>query len=134
MSVPEKELLAEIGKLQLFVWRTRKVRVLDVLSKDLTYEYQEILKRYDDHSNAKDVHLHVKGLLNTILVRLENDMKSLDRHFALYCTVHNGFITSVECNCGELTKYKVPLKLIDDFKCPKESSYEIKRRRIASRT
>jgi hypothetical protein len=29
-------------------------------------------------------------------------------------------ISEVTCSCGKTTRYIVPLKLLDDFKCPKD--------------
>ena len=128
----EKEILADIGKLQLFVWRTRNLRVISALPADLKLEHEEIMKKYAIRTISMDVHRQVNNLLRDILIATENDLKSLDRHTPIESTVKNGYITEVQCLCGKITKYKVPLRLISDFKCPKESHDEANRRRTSS--
>lgn len=31
----------------------------------------------------------------------------------------NGAVYKIECSCGEITNYKVPLRSVSDFECPK---------------
>lgn len=115
----ETQTLMDIGKLYLFVWRTRSIGYNETLPRDLGYEYDAICRQYNK-TPVGDPHTHVNRILKTILRKLEGDMKSLDRHVPVSHVVHKGYITAVECSCGETTKYKVPLKIIEDFNCPKE--------------
>lgn len=119
MSYDERALLSEVGKLYLFIWRTRSILSTEPLPRDLIAEYQQILDAYDLPLH-RDPHTQINRLVKTILKRMEADMKTLNRHLPIMHTVSKGFITAVECSCGEVTKYKVPLKVIADFNCPKE--------------
>ncbi len=118
MSMTEKDILADIGKLSYFLWRTQGQRYGE-FSDDLKFEYEHIAKHYK-LSVVSFPHSQIKRFLKSIYARLNNDQKSLERHWPIECTAYKGVITSIKCGCGELTKYQVPLKLISDFQCPKE--------------
>lgn len=118
MSGVEKEILADIGKLALFVRRSTGMKSTE-LSPDLKHEYDQILKQYD-RVPFRYPYSQVNNILKSILKTLTHDMKSLDRHDPIELDVKKGVIVSVLCSCGEFTKYKVPLRLISDFECPKE--------------
>src|SRR3974390_2007886 len=112
----EKETLADLSKLYFFSWR---VGVSRKLSTELRLEYEFLLKKYGLKYSVSPG-LHIARLAKEIMRKLQNDIKNLDRHVPIEYAVHNGFVISVKCTCGELTKYRVPLKVIEEFHCPKE--------------
>lgn len=44
----------------------------------------------------------------------------INTHFVSTFKAKGKKIIEVLCNCGEVTKYKKPLNVITDFKCPKD--------------
>jgi len=131
MGSIERQTLADLGRLHLFAWRVRGHRH-GPLPDGLGLEFKDILEQYDMRQTNSSPYRQVRGIAIAIMNKLEHDIKILDRHVPVGYTVTHGKITAVECTCGEYTKYRVPLKLLDDFQCPKEHQYEINRRRASN--
>lgn len=68
--------------------------------------------------------------LSFLLELRENRLKSGKIHSTLIHAAHgmvqvdDNNITQVNCSCGEITLYKVPLTNISDFVCPKDPNRE----------
>jgi hypothetical protein len=63
------------------------------------------------------------SILQTLGIKiaaLEKPVKEVKHHYPLTHKASLNCIYEVVCLCGETTNYKVPLKTIDDFECPKE--------------
>lgn len=62
----------------------------------------------------------IKDKLLDVIFELDQIAGVIKKHVPVESTVKNGSIIEILCSCGKLTKYKVPLKLISDFHCPKD--------------
>jgi len=60
---------------------------------------------------------HQRVLLDLLELRDKNPERT---HFVSTFKPKGKKIIEVTCNCGEVTKYKKPLNVISDFKCPKD--------------
>jgi len=74
-----------------------------------------------------DIMIHNAREKLTLLTELKTRRQAEKKksHYAVTSTpilrgVYKGRIGTVECNCGEITKYRKPIRVLDDFKCPKD--------------
>ncbi|HEY1645799.1 MAG TPA: hypothetical protein VGF75_05520 [Candidatus Saccharimonadales bacterium] len=81
---------------------------------------------------SKDPHLDIEIQMCEQRLRLLKELKELrkgkivhkplnwERTTASMKNKGLDSVTKVTCVCGEITKYKVPLRTLSDFKCPKD--------------
>jgi hypothetical protein len=89
---------------------------LRILENDI-YDFKETIKSL---KAAVVMDSSILQSLGMKIATLEKPVKVVKHHYPLTHKASLNCIYEVVCLCGEVTNYKVPLKTIDDFECPKE--------------
>jgi hypothetical protein len=73
-------------------------------------------------SDDLDEIIDVKEAVLNALKELRHRRSEVQHRVADIVFVKNSTkkIKQIQCSCGEITKYKVPLTSLEDFDCPKE--------------